>query len=379
MSKISEAFAAKQAEGAQLLQRADSEGWSDEIRSASDAVAAELAGLSADLKREQGMHSHVAQVNSLVVPAKTQGLTRHSEVSFADVLRFHAENAVSANGGTIERALVDSGDIASTQEQVVGNFVDFTRAKTPIANSMTNLPMFQGASVQRQYFSNVSGASAGVQAVEGNTFTELGFATSKKQVVKYTIGAFVPLSVQSIEFSDPSAYALAQIELERALAKTIELKSAAALVAANSHTATLALNANGQAVYTALIAAGAQLLDQSGRDPEVIFMGTAKFQALATLFASDGRPLFPSVGPNNALGTSSLWQNLSLPNAKVVVSPSLPANFMSVASSELMEWYFQSRGIKTNPENVRNGTVDVGISGYYAVNVWDAAQVVLQP
>lgn len=358
MSKAKADYLALNAEIQASFERGESEGLEVKLE--------RLAELDVQVKREAELREGFDRINSLVIPDGTHSIARNDEYTIADLLRAEVEG--SGHFNVLNRANTVLSDLAATAPTVIGGFVDFALQNAKVVQSLNSLPFQEGASWYRTYHTELNGASA--QASEFDTFTSWALESAKRLVTPTTHGAYTPVSVQAIEMGTPSAYALAQADLQKSLVRKMEFVAAAALESAATNTQTLSLTATGAQLIAALINATAQAENNGVENPNTLYMSPDRFAYYATLTASDGRPYFPTLNPTNAAGTASINQ-LAIPGiSNVVVSPRFSTNFMALADPSVLEWYFKPRGIKVEPENVTNGSVNVGISAYVAHCFW---------
>ena len=106
--------------------------------------------------------------------------------------------------------------------------------------------------------------------------------------------------------------------------------------------------------------------------PDTAWLGLNAYAALASLSDTTGRPLFPDLGPNNALGTADAAGNVStVMGLAAVVDPNIAPDRFLVGPSDQAEFY------ETPGAPVQLSVVDVGVTGYNvgAIGMWGSAAV----
>jgi len=152
--------------------------------------------------------------------------------------------------------------------------------------------------------------SMGAQAAELDTLTAGEFQVQENQVTKSSYGGYVTLSEQIIDFSDPDVINLVLEDMGRVYGQTVDNVAADALVAGATTTGNFTAANIGDPTewLTWLYANAAYILENAGNGghlPTHLFVSAANWEALGKLEDSQGRPLFPQVGPMNAFGTTT--------------------------------------------------------------------------
>jgi hypothetical protein len=119
-----------------------------------------------------------------------------------------------------------------------------------------------------------------------------------------TIGGYLNLSQQAISFI-PSALDIIINQLSRRVALVTEAAAITELALTTSKV-TLAAGASATAVLAALYDAAVMVFQKTGDMPTSLVAGPLGWAMLGKLVDAAGRPLFPWLGPANALGTASL-------------------------------------------------------------------------
>lgn len=119
-----------------------------------------------------------------------------------------------------------------------------------------------------------------------------------------TYGGYLNLSQQAISFI-PSALDTVISQLSRRVALVTEAAAITELALTTSKV-TLAAGASATAVLAALYDAAVMVFQKTGDMPTSLVAGPLGWAMLGKLVDAAGRPLFPWLGPSNALGSASL-------------------------------------------------------------------------
>jgi len=148
--------------------------------------------------------------------------------------------------------------------------------------------------------------SQAVQSAENAALQSGTYVVSENQVTKGTYGGYVNVSMQDLEWTDPAIINLILDDMARIYANTTDNVAADALLAGVTQSATLTDPTSPvEWVSDIYDAASTILTNSNGNLPTHLFLAPNMYAALGKLVDTAGRPLFPEVGPMNALGTSS--------------------------------------------------------------------------
>jgi len=151
--------------------------------------------------------------------------------------------------------------------------------------------------------------SQAVQSAENAALQSGTFVVTSNQVTKSTYGGYVNISMQDLEWTDPAILSLILDDMARIYANTTDNVAADALVAGITQTAVLTdPTSPAEWVSDIYTAASTILTNSNGNLPTHLFLDPASYASLGKLVDTSGRPLFPEVGPMNALGTASAAQ-----------------------------------------------------------------------
>ena len=132
------------------------------------------------------------------------------------------------------------------------------------------------------------------------------FVVDDIQVTKALYGGYVKLSEESMDMTSPEVLGALIDDMARVYANETDIAACATFAAGVTQTEALA-DITDPADWVAFIYNSAeQILNNSnGNLPNVLVTNPAYYAALGALTDTAGRPLFPNVGPQNALGTTA--------------------------------------------------------------------------
>ena len=148
--------------------------------------------------------------------------------------------------------------------------------------------------------------SMAAQSAENAALQSGTFVVYNNQVTKGTYGGYVNISMQDLEWTDPAVISLILDDMARIYANQTDDVAADALLAGVTQSAVLT-DPTSPAEWVSDIydAASTILTNSNGNLPDTLFLAPNMYAALGKLVDTAGRPLFPEVGPMNALGTAS--------------------------------------------------------------------------
>lgn len=132
------------------------------------------------------------------------------------------------------------------------------------------------------------------------------FVVDDIQVTKALYGGYVKLSEESMDMTSPEVLGALIDDMARVYANETDIAACTTFAAGVTQTEALA-DITDPADWVAFIYNSAeQILNNSnGNLPNVLITNPAYYAALGALTDTAGRPLFPNVGPQNALGTTA--------------------------------------------------------------------------
>ncbi len=188
--------------------------------------------------------------------------------------------------------------------------------------------------------------SMAVQSAENAALQSGTFVVSSNQVTKGTYGGYVNISMQDLEWTDPAILSLILDDMARIYANTTDNVAADALVAGITQTAVLTdPTSPAEWVSDIYTAASTILTNSNGNLPTALMLDPASYAALGKLVDTSGRPLFPEVGPMNALGTASAAQFAGRAfGLNVVVDRNFAADTVIIGDPSGFEIFEQQKG-----------------------------------
>ena len=145
--------------------------------------------------------------------------------------------------------------------------------------------------------------SMGVQSAQNAALTSSTMIVSKLTVTKETYGGFVTISEQDMMFSTPEILGTLLDDMARIYANTTDNVAADALVAGATTTESFG-DPTLPEDWVAWIGAASEVIlsASNGNLPNALFVSPKYWGKLISLADTTGRPLFPNLGPQNALG-----------------------------------------------------------------------------
>jgi HK97 family phage major capsid protein len=218
-----------------------------------------------------------------------------------------------------------------------------------------------------------------VQSAEFDTLQSGTFVVSENQVTKATYGGYVKISEQDLDWSDPAVLSLILDDMGRIYANTTDNVAADNMVsgATNTLNFTDANIADPTEWVTWMYSAAEDILGNSnGNLPTHLFLSTDIWVALGKLEDSQGRPLFPQMGPMNAYGQMYPGQSEATAfGLRVVVDRNFAADTMIICDPSGYELFEQPKGALTvdNPSELSR---TLAWRGYFATLMIDPGKFI---
>lgn len=260
---------------------------------------------------------------------------------------------------------------------IYNNFVPNYR---PLITAMgvRQMPMSGKVWIRPKVTTNTSiGASNGeLVALDQGTFV-----VDDIQVTKALYGGYVKLSEESMDMTSPEVLGALIDDMARVYANETDIAACTTFAAGVTQTEALA-DITDPADWVAFIYNSAeQILNNSnGNLPNVLVTNPAYYAALGALTDTAGRPLFPNVGPQNALGTTAASNfNGNAFGLNLVVDRNLTAGGVSnlyVGDSTGFECWEQQKGaISVELADGALGRI-IKFRGYFSSVMIDATKFV---
>ena len=225
----------------------------------------------------------------------------------------------------------------------------------------------------------VTHTSIAEQAAEFDTLQSGTFVVDDIQVTKKTFGGYVNISEQDLDWTDPAVLSLILDDLGRIYANATDNYAADQLAAGVTNTnAFTAANAIDPSYWATWIAEAAKdiLSGSNGNLPTHMFVSPGVWQDLIGLSDTADRPMFPQIGPMNALG--NLTPGSDQGNAfglSVIVDRNFANPMLIVGDASGYEIYEQQKGAITT-DNPTELSRTLAWRGYFATTMLDADKFV---
>ena len=211
-------------------------------------------------------------------------------------------------------------------------------------------------------------------ATENTTIQSGTFVVDDVQITKGIYGGYVEISEASMDWSSPEVLGAMLDDMGRIYANTVDNVAADALEAGTTNTNNFtAADIAKPEVWVAWVyqAASDILTGSNGNLPSHLFMAPNRWASLGNLSDDSGRPLFPNIGPMNALG--QLAPGDSAGNAfglQVVVDRNLPSGTLIIGDPTGFENWEQMKGAISidNPSTLSR---TIAFRGYFASKMID--------
>jgi len=227
----------------------------------------------------------------------------------------------------------------------------------------------------------VTHTSMGGQGSEFDTLTQGTFVVDDIQVTKATYGGYVNISEQDLDWTDPAVLGLILEDMGRIYATTTENVAADNLVSGSTNTQAFGdepADLSDPAKWSTWIAEAAKdvVSNSDGNLPTHLFVSPDIWGYLLSLSDTADRPLFPQLGPMNAVG--QLGPQTFAGNAfglSVVVSRWFANLTLIMGNADGYEIYEQQKGAITT-DNPTELSRTLAWRGYFATCMLDAGKFV---
>jgi hypothetical protein len=206
-------------------------------------------------------------------------------------------------------------------------------------------------------------------------------------VNKKTFGGRLQLSEQVIDWSSPSMLDQAIIDLAGQYALRTEKETVDTLAAAMTNSQEVITDLDdGEEIVADLFLAASQISAVGNYLPNVAIVAPAVWAKLGAALDSDGRPLFPMMGPINAPGALNAgvtaW-NGNILGLTLIVSNQVGLQAVGNKKANEYIWLANTRGIECyeqqkgfiSLENPTNLSLTIAVRGYFAASVIDKNMV----
>ena len=262
-------------------------------------------------------------------------------------------------------------------EPIVGPVYNNFRGLRPVVDAIGVKAMPGGGKVFRRpevTTHTTIGASNG----ENSALDAGTFVVSNNDVTKGVYGGYVRLSEEDMDWTQPEVIGLLLDDMARIYANETDNVAADNLLSGTSQTEVLADTADPAEWVTFIYGAASEILSNSnGNLPTHLFLSPNYWAALGGLSDTAGRPLFPNIGPMNALGTIGAGQTaLNAFGLNVVVDRNFAASTAIVGHPDGFEIFEQQKG--AIQVEAADGSLSryIKFRGYFATLMIDATKFV---
>ena len=190
---------------------------------------------------------------------------------------------------------------------------------------------------------------ATVQGAELDTLDPSTVTVTNNNVDKQTVGTYCLLSEQSIDWSDPSSVDIVLRQLAIAYGQATDLLACTAITSGTAQTEAWD-STDSQATITGIYNAAATISTAGNYLPTHAFVSPDVWAKLGSLCDLQGRPIFPTLAPMNAAGTSNAttWNGNPLGLSLIVDKNfTTPGTFIighAAGAAAGFEFYEQNKG-----------------------------------
>jgi HK97 family phage prohead protease/HK97 family phage major capsid protein len=173
------------------------------------------------------------------------------------------------------------------------------------------------------------------------------FVVDDVQITKALYGGYVKLSEESMDMTSPEVLGALIDDMARIYANATDVAACATFETGVTQTQALTDDTDPADWVNFIYGAAAQILNNSnGNLPNVMVVSPAYYASLGALVDTAGRPLFPNVGPMNAVGTgaSASTFNGNAFGLSLVVDRNITVTSPYVGDSTGFECWEQQRG-----------------------------------
>ena len=173
------------------------------------------------------------------------------------------------------------------------------------------------------------------------------FVVDDVQITKALYGGYVKLSEESMDMTSPEVLGALIDDMARIYANATDVAACATFEAGVTQTQALTDDTDPADWVNFIYGAAAQILNNSnGNLPNVMVVSPTYYASLGALVDISGRPLFPNVGPQNAVGTgaSASTFNGNAFGLSLVVDRNITVTSPYVGDSTGFECWEQQRG-----------------------------------
>jgi HK97 family phage major capsid protein len=358
------------------LERSQSQSseWTEilEARAGGDELRNRVHGALARSGQAQGAH----RVERDPAPVEVGELWRSAGEYVADFvfargheIGYGTERQHEQARGRLDRAVADQttpDNPGILPTPILGPVVTFVTRQRPFLNSITSRPMPAGGKTFTRP-TVTQHTQVGPQGGEKTELASRNMTINSLQISKGTYGGALDISFQDRDWTDPAILQIVIDDLAGQYALQTDAAAGAAFVADVTLTVPLADATVPADWLGAIYSAAAQVAASAANQlPDTLWVSADVWRALGMLSDGNGRPLFPVIGPQNALGQMDPTAFAANPfGLRLVVDGQLPALTAIVGISTYAEYYEQIGGMVSVTEPSILGYT-VAYYGYFA-------------
>ena len=261
---------------------------------------------------------------------------------------------------------------AITETPIFGGLIDLAApAERPVSEAFGILQAPSGVKsfVRPVMTGHLADAAT---AAEKSDVTDDGIDTDSDTITMNFIKRAANVSAEAQAFSSPDVYGIVARDLVRAYLRGFEARTVTQLVDATSGSNSTVID---KATFvTDMHVAAANIYDAFFPMPDLLICASDVWSTIGGMVDTEGRPLFPYLGPQNAAGQNTAGVTgfgLNVLGLRPVVSRTLAAGTAYLASSEAFEVYESSRvnmGPVADPTVLGTAWGIGGAQGSYSVS-----------
>lgn len=254
-------------------------------------------------------------------------------------------------------------------EPIVGAVYNNITDRRPLVSAIGTLSMpAAGEIFNRRRITQHS--EVDVQSAQFDELASQAMTVSKIPVTKVTVGGYVDLSEQEVDWTDPAAVALVLGDLGTVYARRTEQIACSTLTTGATETEEITDWTDGDEVLDALYDASATIAGAIDELPTHLFVSVDRWATLGKMKQANGDRLFPAIGPSNAGGTMNPATYNNVLGLSVVVSNQFTAGTMIIGNPRGLELYEQRKG-SIRVDQPATLSVRLAFRGYFASLVID--------
>lgn len=233
-----------------------------------------------------------------------------------------------------------AGDLkALSVSPITGPVINPFHAAMPFASAIGLGAMPAGSSFERPYIVDADFATGvAEQTAQKAELASKKFDTDTDMLKRTTLGGYLNLSQQLLTWS-PGSLGIVVDQMRRRLSAQIEAHLITE-IGLSTGKVDLAADADAATTIAAIYTASADVYTATGSLAQWVAVGPGGWARLGSLVDAAGRPLLPTVSPNNALGSASASTfTTSIAGLNVIVTPSIIDDEFRVGNGMCIEGY----------------------------------------